>query len=53
MIKVTLLLSLYTFTVWTGTTSPFRSSAEDSENISSPIPSTSSSIDDNRKFEVS
>ena len=38
---------------WTGTTSPFRSSEEDSENISYPIPPSSSSIDDNRKFEVS
>jgi hypothetical protein len=53
MSGVTLLLSLYTFIVWTGTIFPFRSSAEDSENISFPIPPCRSSIDDNRKFEVS
>jgi len=53
MSEATLLLSLHTFMAWTGTTSSFRSSAEDSENISSPIPPSSSSVDDNRKFEVS
>jgi len=53
MSGATLLMSLFTFIALTGTTSPFRSSTEDSENISSRIPPSSSSVDDNRKSEVS